>query len=228
MIAHRTCPRDAPENSIAGIRCAALLGAEYVEVDVRRTRDGVPVLLHDPLLLRTARWPVPIRLLTSRTVRPIRLRRSSATLPTLEEAVASLESEQGLVLDVKDPGAMPAAIAVVRAARALDRTLLWSQHERAVTDALHLAPGVEVALLRDTGTAPSTAGYVRDASRIGARAVSLHQDAATAELVDLAHAAGLRVYAWAQSEDRTRSVLDAGIDGIVTDWPAAARRLLDG
>ena len=52
IIAHRTSPRDAPENSLAGIRRSAELEADYVEIDVRLTRDGVPVMLHDALLLR--------------------------------------------------------------------------------------------------------------------------------------------------------------------------------
>lgn len=53
VIAHRTCPRDAPENSLEGIARATELGADVVEVDVRRTADGVPVLVHDrPALLR--------------------------------------------------------------------------------------------------------------------------------------------------------------------------------
>ena len=53
IIAHRTSPLDAPENSLEGIRRSAELGADYVEIDVRLTRDGVPVMLHDGLLLRT-------------------------------------------------------------------------------------------------------------------------------------------------------------------------------
>ncbi|MDH3707216.1 MAG: glycerophosphodiester phosphodiesterase, partial [Acidimicrobiia bacterium] len=43
VIAHRTCPLDGPENSLAGIATARELGADLVEIDVRRTADGVPV-----------------------------------------------------------------------------------------------------------------------------------------------------------------------------------------
>ncbi len=60
IIAHRTSPRDAPENSLAGIARSAELGADYVEIDVRLTRDGVPVMLHDALLLRTTGRPWPV------------------------------------------------------------------------------------------------------------------------------------------------------------------------
>jgi glycerophosphoryl diester phosphodiesterase len=55
VIAHRTCPRDAAENSIAGIREAAKAKADVVEIDVRLTSDGHPVLMHDPSLWRMTR-----------------------------------------------------------------------------------------------------------------------------------------------------------------------------
>ncbi len=61
VIAHRTGPRDAPENSLAGITAAAGLGADVVELDARRSRDGVAVLLHDPMLLRVQHLPLHVR-----------------------------------------------------------------------------------------------------------------------------------------------------------------------
>lgn len=216
VIAHRTCPLDAPENSIAGVRAAAAAGADLVEVDVRRAADGVPVLLHDPLLWRTTRWPLPVRLVPSRV----------APVPTLAAALDAAGG-LGLALDVKDPRAMPAAVGACRDAGVLDRVLLWAQAPGAVADAVRLAPGTETALLRDTHTDAATRDYLRDAAALGASAVSLHQDAATPEVVAAARGAGLRVYCWAQSEDRLAPTIEAGVDGVVTDWPAAARRLLE-
>src|ERR1700726_641135 len=54
VIAHRTCPKHRPENSIAGIRLADELGADMVEIDIRGTRDLERVLMHDRLTRRTA------------------------------------------------------------------------------------------------------------------------------------------------------------------------------
>lgn len=226
MLAHRTCPLDAPENSLEGIRRAAADGADYVEVDVRRSRDGVPVLLHDPLLLRTATWPVPVSVLSTRRVTARRLRRSSEHVPSLEAALAALAPSMGMAIDVKDPGAVPAIVEVVDRAGALGRVLLWSQHLSAVRQALRSAPGVEVALLRNTSTPEQTATYLRDARAAGAHAVSLHEAATTAAAVARARSLGLRVYSWVQHESRTAEALALDLDGVVTDWPAAARGLL--
>jgi glycerophosphoryl diester phosphodiesterase len=53
VIGHRGAAAAAPENTLAGIRKAKELGAEWVEFDVKLTRDGVPVLMHDERLERT-------------------------------------------------------------------------------------------------------------------------------------------------------------------------------
>jgi glycerophosphoryl diester phosphodiesterase len=53
VIGHRGAAAAAPENTLAGLRRAKALGADWVEVDVRLTRDGCPVLLHDDRLDRT-------------------------------------------------------------------------------------------------------------------------------------------------------------------------------
>jgi glycerophosphoryl diester phosphodiesterase len=53
VIGHRGAAAAAPENTLAGLRKARELGAEWVEFDVKLTRDGVPVLMHDERLERT-------------------------------------------------------------------------------------------------------------------------------------------------------------------------------
>jgi glycerophosphoryl diester phosphodiesterase len=53
VIGHRGAARLAPENTLAGLRMAAALGANCVEFDVRLTKDGVPVLFHDDTMDRT-------------------------------------------------------------------------------------------------------------------------------------------------------------------------------
>ena len=73
IIAHRTCPRHAPENSLQGIRRAAELGADGVEIDVQRTLDGVPILMHDKTLWRTAGLYWPARLLPYSLLRRLHL-----------------------------------------------------------------------------------------------------------------------------------------------------------
>jgi glycerophosphoryl diester phosphodiesterase len=81
VVAHRTLPLDHPENSLSGIAAAAGAGADAVEVDVRLTRDGVAVLMHDPIPWRTAHSLLPIRWRRARSFDRLRLRADHSKPP---------------------------------------------------------------------------------------------------------------------------------------------------
>jgi glycerophosphoryl diester phosphodiesterase len=229
VIAHRTCPLDAPENSLAGVRHAAAVHAELVEVDVRETRDGVPVLSHDATLWRMARVPAPVRALSARAVAGIRLRGSDERVPTLAAALDALTDGLGMAIDIKAPGAADATLREVRARRLEDRALLWAQDAGVVRRLARTAPGVEVALLRDTSTASQHERFLDDAVANGARAVSAHWSALSTEFLAGAASCDLRVYSWCQHRDV--GSLDAAVlrrlAGVVTDWPVEARTAID-
>ena len=229
VIAHRTCPRHEAENSKAGIRRAAALGADAVELDVRLAAGGVPVLLHDPIPWRTT-WlvaPVPVRWLPAAVVTRLPQRRGRERVPSFAAALAALTPLAPLrtAIDIKAADAAPATVEAVRTAGLFDRVLLWSQHARAVEHCVTAVPDVEVSLLRDTFTPSETRAYLDDAVRLGARGVSLHWDAVSATILDDAHARGLTVYSWCQWRDRQAEHRDLPLDGIVTDWPDEARAI---
>lgn len=227
VIAHRTLPRDAPENSLQGIRAAAELGADAVEIDVRLTRDGVPVLLHDPLGLRTTSRPWPVRCSRASSVARWRLRRSHERVPTLDDALEVVDATGLLVaIDTKAPDAAPAVLAALERAGLVERALLWSQHESAVRHyAAHGGDAVDVALLRDALDDLREERFLADARRLGATAISAHQSRITPAFVEHCHAQGLRVHCWFQDADTQRAKGHLDLDGIVTDWPGEARRL---
>lgn len=221
MIAHRTCPRDAPENSLAGIAVAAAHGADAVEVDVRRSADGVPVLLHDRRLLRTAGRLASVASLPVAELGRIRVR-GGGTVPTLAAALSSLGPTMRIAIDVKDPAAGPAVIEVVRAHGFEERTLFWSQHEEAVRACAGGAPELEVSLLRDTRTPAQLAGFLADAERFGARGISASWPQISPGLAEACSRRGLSLYAWCKRE-RIETDKLALLRGIVTDWPLVAR-----
>jgi glycerophosphoryl diester phosphodiesterase len=227
IIAHRTSPRDAPENSLAGIRRSAELGADYVEIDVRVTRDGVPVMLHDGLLLRTTLRPWPVSWATAKGLRRARLRRSGERVPTFAEAIAALPDGMGVAIDTKAPDAADAVVDELRRQGALHRALLWAQSERAVRRYVELvaaeAERPEVALLRDALTPEAIDRFFIDAVELGATAISAHQDTVDAAFIERAHLLGLKVHCWFQDLTTQSRLATLPLDGIVTDWPVDAR-----
>ena len=230
IIAHRTSPLDAPENSLEGIAASVAAGCDHVELDVRRTRDGVPVLLHDALLLRTTWRPWPVSWASSFGLRRARLRSNGEPVPTFAQAVAALPPGVGLAIDTKDPSAADAVVAELRRQGRLGDCLLWAQSERAVRRYVELAgdEAPEVALLRDALTPEAIDRFLDDARAFGATAISAHQDSVDAAFLDRAHGMGLRVHCWFQDQATQRAKAHLPLDGIVTDWPLEARRLSHG
>lgn len=74
IIAHRTSPAYAPENSLSGIRVTFEQGADGVEIDLRASLDLKSFLMHDNSMWRTTGWPLPIELTPSSLVRKRTLR----------------------------------------------------------------------------------------------------------------------------------------------------------
>src|SRR3990172_6434468 len=196
IIAHRPCPLDAPENSLAGIRKAAELGADGVEIDVRRSLDGVAMLMHDWSPRRTTGLPGPVRLYPSFLLRKLPLERSEERLPTLAEALDVLPEGLFMAVEIKDAGAAPSALRLIRERRLEGRTLMWSYRERAVRYFAKQAPEIEAALLRDDTDPEGLRRFLQDATAFGAKAISAHWEAINHQFVAEAHDRGLKGYSW--------------------------------
>src|SRR2546423_13072452 len=71
VIAHRGANKFAPENTLAAFRKAIELGCDYVELDVRRTRDGALILMHDRTVDRTTNGTGQVSELTLSQIRSL-------------------------------------------------------------------------------------------------------------------------------------------------------------
>lgn len=222
VIAHRTCPRHAPPNSLEGIRRAAELGADVVEVDVRRTLDGLPVLMHDHTPFRTAGLLWPVRLLPAVVFCRLRLRANGEAAPTVVDALRALPPGLRIALDVKHASAAAATLAEVRRLGVSDRVLLWSSHRSAVRRLAAAAPDIEVSLLCDRVAMEARRRLLDDVVALGARGLSTRWDAVDSEFVADAHKRGLAVYAGCPDMSQHDEKLWL-LDGLSTDWPDDAR-----
>lgn len=227
IIAHRTCPLHAPENSIEGIRKAAELGADAVEIDVRPSLDGVPMLMHDWSPRRTMGLPGPIRFYPLFLLRRFRLRGGNEPPPTLDEALAALPESLSIAIEVKDASASAATLREVRKHSFESRVLFWSYRERAVRYFSKEAPEIETSLLRDPTDPEGLARYLADATDFGARGISAYGGAINPQFVAEAHSRHFKVYSWIRELDLVARKVASGLDGIVTNEPLEVRAILE-
>jgi glycerophosphoryl diester phosphodiesterase len=227
IIAHRTSPAFAPENSLEGIRVSFDQGADGVEIDLRMSLDLRPFLMHDNSMRRTTGWPLPLELTPSSVVRKQRLRDGNEAVPSLDDAMDALPQEALFAVDVKTPWSIFALTGAVRRRGIQSRTLVWCSSERVVRYAVSRMPGVEVAYYKDYDDGPNNIEFIGKAARIGAHAVSLDWRGISEAVVAAAHAVGLKVYSWHKEHAITAEKLATGLDGMITDYPARARAEID-
>lgn len=246
VIGHRGGAGAAPENTVAAIRHGVEAGADAIEFDIHATSDGRIVLFHDDTLDRTTDGAGPVE---ARTLAELRrfdaghgytpdlgrsfpFRGAGVRIPTLAEA---LEAAEGLpvVCEVKTPAA-----GRLLAEWLPDRP----ERERMIVggfDPAALAPAAAAARWR-CATRKDLAPLVllgrlglpaRLLPEVGAAMVPVRHRGlrvVTRGFVRRCHATGAGVHVWTVNRpDEMRTLLDLGVDGLISDFPAVARRVVE-
>ena len=227
VIAHRTAPAYAPENSIEGIQTSFEQDADGVEIDLRMSLDQRQFLMHDNLMTRTTGWPLPLELTPSFFIQKQRLKGSKEVVPSLSQVLDALPDEKLLAVDIKTPWAVIALARSVKRRGIATRTLVWCSSAIAVKYAVRGHLDWEVAHYKDFEDAGSNRIFAERAREIGAHAVSLDWRAIDTDLVEFIQKLGLKVYSWHKEYDLTESKLAAGLDGLITDYPAMTREAIE-
>jgi glycerophosphoryl diester phosphodiesterase len=226
------------ENSLSAFRRAAVEGYRYLETDVRATRDGVVVVIHDVTLDRTTDGSGAIEQLNWAAVRTARVGGREPVcqlVDLLEELPEALFN-----IDVKADSAVAPVLDVLRRTRAWDRVCLASFSQarlrrlrRAAGPRLLTSMGTTSAVaLRLQSMSPLQPSVRFGAALIGGELAQLPVRWCGIPIVDrallrYAHHRGLEVHVW--TVDRAvemQALLDLGIDGLITDRPDVLRDVL--
>lgn len=231
MIAHRADHTAAHENTLAAIESAIRVGVDYVELDVRRTRDGHHILLHDRSVDRTTDGHGSVTAMTLAEVRALRVvdrgRPALAPdrIPTFEEALATCRGRMNLYLDFKD-GDRAEVVRMLRAAEMAKRTLVYcGAGEVPVWRAV--APELPLLVSPPEDVATNAVALVRWARELGVEALDGDWNGYSAESVHAAEAAGIRV--WPDMQDPGEGpvywerIVALGFSGLQSDHPGAFR-----
>ncbi len=244
--AHRGASADAPENTMAAFRLALQQGADGIELDVRLSADGVPVVIHDATLDRTTDRSGLVRELDAAVIAvadagarwsrategdPLPRESADVRVPTLAEVVDWLPADRGLVVDIKDPAAVPAIVRILeRRVSASETVRLIAFDPRAIEAARRLAPSIPTGLLLESGD--SIRAGIALASRDGHASIvpfdgDLGDDPgrAIAAAADAALSVGCYVV---NDRDRLVQLRAAGVAFVMTDVPALVRSMGEG
>ncbi|GAA3766466.1 glycerophosphodiester phosphodiesterase [Streptomyces chiangmaiensis] len=210
-VAHRGDPYRHRENTLASLRSALHRGADAVEIDVRLTRDGVPVLLHDGTLRRLWEQDRPLAALSSDEVRGL----TAGGVPTLADALSATDGSRVMIDLPGEPSvrAVRRIVDVVRQCGAAER-VYYCAGARTMLAVRAAAPSAEIALTWTSVAPPRPA--LLDAVR--PRWLNYRFSLVDGDLAACVHRGGRLLSVWTPDTRRSmRRLLGLGVDSITTN-----------
>lgn len=223
VIAHRGAHAAAAENTLAAIEAAIELGCDYVEVDLRTTRDGELVLMHDRMVDRTTNGEGAVEDLTLSQIRALTVGKNEK-VPTFEETLKLCRGKIKVYIDNKT--AQPAAVvATVKRHKMIEDVIVYGSVDQLrefkdLNSKIWIMPSnpgtvEKIAQIRKSLKAETLDGNVRNW---------------TPELAQAAHAAGAQIWVDNLGENDNeagyRKSLALKVDAIQTDHPEALIKFL--
>jgi glycerophosphoryl diester phosphodiesterase len=230
VIAHRGAHREAPENTLASLEQAIAIGCDFVEIDVRRTKDGALVIMHDNNVRRMTNGTGKIEDLTLAEIRRLEVKSRHGTkwagqkVPTFDEILDRAKGRMKIYVDHKQ--APPAEVLAAIEKHGMLRDVVVYGSVRILREYKKLAPSVWI-MPGHPGSVAAIQALSRDLKPETLDGSILEW---TREQVDAAHACGAQVWVDNRSnldnEAGIKQAIDLGVDAIQTDDPATVLRIL--
>ena len=237
VIAHRGDSKVAPENTLPAFASAVKVGSDLVELDYYHSSDGVPVVFHDRELDRTTNacrvWGGSEIKLDTKTL--VDLRRLDAgswfganfagtPIPTLAEALDVIQ-DGSMTLVERKAGDPNTCVALLNDKKLLDQVVVQAFDWEFLARCHRLAPEL---LLGALGRKELTSERLDEIAETGATVVGWQDKHLDAAGIDAIHARGWKAWVWTVDDPvRARQLVQAGIDGIITNRPAAIRKVVE-
>lgn len=229
VVVHRGANFLAPENTLPSARAALKYGAEWIELDVRKSKDGVLYNLHDETLDRTTDGHGPIHLVTSSEIE--RLDAGSwfgpafrgLKVPRIETMLYSLKGKANVFFDVKKGTPVADLVKLVRAKGFEKNSFFWFADAKMIPKFVKLAPEMKIKV-----NASDIEGIKKWQAVCRPSYVEIEPENITKELVNYCHKNGILVMAAIQNgnEEAYKKAIQAQPDLVNIDQPELWARVV--
>jgi glycerophosphoryl diester phosphodiesterase len=230
VMAHRGASAAAPENTLVAYEKAIEMGADWAELDVRQTRDGAIVLMHDKTVHRTTGVKGFVWDLTLEELRTLEAGSwfgeefRGEPIPTLEEVIRLVKGRMKLNIEVKisenEPGIARKVVDILRTEDFSEECIITSFDMETVKTFKAIAPDLRTGLIFDKK-------YRSDVFEGNWEILSSNFELVDAEFIRLARKSGKKVYVWTVNDgEEMLRLIGLGVDGIITDKPDFLKSML--
>ncbi|NJD57275.1 MAG: glycerophosphodiester phosphodiesterase [Nitrospirae bacterium] len=211
-VGHRGARAYETENTLESFGRAIALGANAVELDIRRSGDGNLIVSHDDNLKRVFGIDLPVGTASLKELRDA----TGGRIATFEESLEFIGSRADKILaELKESGYEKDVLARIVKKKVIDRVIVTSFHEAALSAIRDLNAKIETGLIYAKFINP-----VEAALRLNAQYLLPLYRFVHARDVEKAHRNGLKVIVWTiNTKEEARQFIAKGVDGIATDKP---------
>ena len=229
VIAHRGAAGKAPENTLAAIRQAIEDGADMIEIDVQESSDGEVVVIHDSDFMKLSGIDLKVWDGSLKQLQQLDIGSwfdpafSAERVPTLAQVLDEARGKVRVVIELKyyghDQQLEQRVIEIVEEAGMVDDILIMSLKYKGVEKVRTLRPQWITGLLSSTS--------VGNLAKLDLDFLAVNMSMATSGFIRRTHAAGKQVYVWTVNDAVSMSrMISLGVDGIITDEPEMARKVV--
>jgi glycerophosphoryl diester phosphodiesterase len=211
-VGHRGARAYEIENTIESFKKAIELGVNAIEFDVRKTKDGKLVVIHDDNLKRVFGKETAVNQATLKELKQI----TENKIPTLAESLQFIDKKvEKILIELKEIGCEKDVLEVIKKEKLHDRAIIVSFHEDALSEVRRLGTKIETGLIYAKHKKPIASALNLNAQYL----VPLYKLTHTKNIED-AHNNNLKVIVWTiNTSDEAEEYRDKGVDGIATDKP---------
>lgn len=219
-IAHRGASGHATENTLSAVKKALELKSDVIELDVRTTKTGEVVVIHDAYVDRLSNGQGRVKKLTLENLFGLKLRKGEK-ITTLKKAIRLIDRKAKVNIDIKERDAVEPVVKIVED---FVNNQGWKYSDfylsafwiyilakaRQLNKQIPLAPNITFLPRIFLSRANK---YKVEVLKFSKRAIRKHQ-------IEKAHKRGQKVWVWTVNNPKEiEKLADWGVDGIVTDYP---------
>lgn len=220
LIGHRGARAIDPENTIRSLKRAISCGADMVEVDVRLTRDKIPVVIHDETVDRTTNGSGYVNEMTAHEICELDAG-GGERVPTLDHVLQFIKkTDINLIIEIKEIGIEEVILHSIQNSRMEDSVIVTSFFHPAVKNLKRMVPSIRTGVIfTSLPVRPWILAIDANADVMFPKYIRT-----TADLVKGAQEHGIAVYPWVvNTREEFLRIVEMGADGIVSDRPCTVK-----
>ena len=235
IIAHRGYSSIAPENTLAAFQKAIECKADYIELDVHKTKDDTIVVIHDSTIDRTRSNFLKKGKVAEFSYHDLKsvsvgyhdkfeTKYQDEKIPTLREVLLLAKGEIRVCIEIKTFGIEAAILKLVNELEMRNEVILFAFDYPILVKIRQFDKTIPILYLVDVGD-ELTVDY---AKIIGAGAIGVgNETSISKEFMNFAHSHGVEVWKWTVNEEaEMKHLIEVGLDGIITNYPEKALQSL--